>query len=138
MTQIPVMSAAAIQQVIAGHFPGLLGVELLEVGPERVIGRLPVRPEICTVGGILHGGAVMGFAKALGEFGATITFVAAIPGQTRTIASALATKPNRMIPRRKTTSVTQDRVSRIPPSGPPLGTTPIVMKPMPATARIAV
>ncbi len=34
-------------------------------------------------------GAVMGFAKALGEFGATITFVAAIPGQTRTIASAV-------------------------------------------------
>lgn len=32
---------------------------------------------------------VMGFAKALGEFGATITFVAAIPGQTRTLASAI-------------------------------------------------
>ena len=34
--------------------------------------------------------AVMGFAKALGEFGATITFVASIPGQTRTLASAIA------------------------------------------------
>ena len=34
-------------------------------------------------------GAVMGFAKALGEFGATITFVASIPGQTRTLASAI-------------------------------------------------
>lgn len=33
--------------------------------------------------------AVLGFAKALGEFGATITFAAAIPGQTRTIASAI-------------------------------------------------
>lgn len=33
--------------------------------------------------------AVMGFAKALGEFGATITFVASIPGQTRTLASAI-------------------------------------------------
>jgi len=33
--------------------------------------------------------AVMGFAKALGEFGATITFVAAIPGQTQTIPSAI-------------------------------------------------
>ena len=34
-------------------------------------------------------GAVLGFAKALGEFGATITFVAAIPGQTRTIPTAI-------------------------------------------------
>jgi molybdate transport system permease protein len=32
---------------------------------------------------------VLGFAKALGEFGATITFVAAIPGQTETIPSAI-------------------------------------------------
>jgi molybdate transport system permease protein len=34
-------------------------------------------------------GTVLGFAKALGEFGATITFVAAIPGQTQTIPSAI-------------------------------------------------
>lgn len=40
------------------------------------------------VPGILAG-AVLGFAKALGEFGATITFVASIPGQTQTIPSAI-------------------------------------------------
>ena len=34
-------------------------------------------------------GAVLGFAKALGEFGATITFAAAIPGQTQTIPTAI-------------------------------------------------
>lgn len=34
-------------------------------------------------------GAVLCFAKALGEFGATITFVSSIPGETRTLASAL-------------------------------------------------
>ncbi|MDX8347312.1 molybdate ABC transporter permease subunit [Cognatiyoonia sp. IB215446] len=38
--------------------------------------------------GILAG-AILGFAKALGEFGATITFVAAIPGETQTIPSAI-------------------------------------------------
>ena len=32
------------------------------------------------------GGAVLGFAKALGEFGATITFVSNIPGETQTIS----------------------------------------------------
>lgn len=36
-------------------------------------------------------GAVMGFAKAMGEFGATITFVANIPGQTQTLPIAIWT-----------------------------------------------
>lgn len=40
--------------------------------------------------GILAG-AVMGFAKAMGEFGATITFVANIPDQTQTLPSAIWT-----------------------------------------------
>lgn len=34
-------------------------------------------------------GAVLAFAKALGEFGATITFVASIPGETRTLPLAI-------------------------------------------------
>ncbi len=34
-------------------------------------------------------GAVLCFAKALGEFGATITFVSSIPGETRTLPSAI-------------------------------------------------
>jgi len=34
-------------------------------------------------------GAVLAFAKAMGEFGATITFVANIPGQTQTLPSAI-------------------------------------------------
>ena len=36
-------------------------------------------------------GAILGFAKALGEFGATITFVSNIPGQTRTLPQAIYT-----------------------------------------------
>ncbi|UWQ16454.1 molybdate ABC transporter permease subunit [Jannaschia sp. M317] len=38
--------------------------------------------------GILAG-MTLGFAKAFGEFGATITFVASIPGETRTLPSAI-------------------------------------------------
>jgi molybdate transport system permease protein len=34
-------------------------------------------------------GMIVGFAKALGEFGATITFVSNIPGETQTISSAI-------------------------------------------------
>ena len=40
--------------------------------------------------GILAG-MVLGFAKALGEFGATITFVSNIPGETQTLALAIYT-----------------------------------------------
>jgi molybdate transport system permease protein len=40
--------------------------------------------------GILAG-AVLAFAKALGEFGATITFVSNIPGETQTIPTAIYT-----------------------------------------------
>jgi len=36
-------------------------------------------------------GAVLGFAKAMGEFGATITFVSNIPGQTQTLPTAIYT-----------------------------------------------
>ncbi|MGV7196724.1 MULTISPECIES: molybdate ABC transporter permease subunit [Xanthomonas] len=37
----------------------------------------------------LVAGMVLAFAKALGEFGATITFVSNIPGQTQTLSSAI-------------------------------------------------
>ncbi len=43
-----------------------------------------------TLPGILVG-AVLGFARCLGEFGATITFAANIPGETRTIPLAIYT-----------------------------------------------
>ena len=40
--------------------------------------------------GILAG-VLIGFAKALGEFGATITFVSNIPGETQTLPTAIYT-----------------------------------------------
>ncbi len=39
----------------------------------------------------LAAGTILGFAKAMGEFGATITFVSSIPGQTQTIPTAIYT-----------------------------------------------
>lgn len=47
-----------------------LGIEILEATKEKVVGRLKVRPEICTSGHILHGGAIMAFADTLGATGA--------------------------------------------------------------------
>ena len=40
-------------------------------------------------------GLIIGFAKSLGEFGATITFVSNIPGETQTLALAIYTQLER-------------------------------------------
>ena len=58
-----------IQQALAPLFPGLMGVTLTEASPERVVATLAVRPDLCTTGAILHGGAVMAFADTLGAVG---------------------------------------------------------------------
>ena len=50
-------------------FANLMGVEIIERDKTRVIGRLTVREDLCTAGGILHGGAFMAFADALGAVG---------------------------------------------------------------------
>lgn len=47
-------------------FARLLGLEIVSAAPDRVVGRLVVRPELCTVPDILHGGAIMAFADTLG------------------------------------------------------------------------
>lgn len=50
-------------------FSNLMGVEIVERTKARVRGRLMVRDDLCTAGGILHGGAYMAFADALGAIG---------------------------------------------------------------------
>jgi 1,4-dihydroxy-2-naphthoyl-CoA hydrolase len=62
----------SVQQALQPLFPGLLGMQLSEVGPERVVASMEVRAELCTTGDVLHGGAIMAFADTLG---AVATFV---------------------------------------------------------------
>ena len=49
-----------------GMFGGMLGVRFVEAAPERVVAELLVRDDMCTVPGIMHGGAIMAFADELG------------------------------------------------------------------------
>ena len=114
------MSAiAVIQELIKPLFPGLMGMQLTEVTPERIIASMEVRPELCTVGEILHGGALMAFADTLGgiatfvnlERGARTTtiesktnFLGAMPVGTRIIGECTP------LHRGKTTMVWQTRV----------------------------
>ena len=59
-------AAAAMQERLKGLFADTLGMRFLEVTPERVRAELTVREELCTVPGIMHGGAIMAFADTLG------------------------------------------------------------------------
>ncbi len=47
-------------------FAQLMGIEIVSTAPEKVIGRMTVRDEICTRPAVLHGGAAMAFADTLG------------------------------------------------------------------------
>ena len=75
------MDVQALQQRIAPMFPGTMGVQLQSVEPERVVATMVVTPGLCTAGEILHGGAYMAFADALGAIGTVVNLQA---GQTTT------------------------------------------------------
>ena len=64
--------AQQTQERLKGILPGLLGIQLVEVTPDRVLATLKVRPELCTTGKILHGGTIMAFADTLGAIGTVV------------------------------------------------------------------
>jgi uncharacterized protein (TIGR00369 family) len=61
--------AEQAQQQFKGLFPDVLGIRMLEATPEKVVAELTVRDELCTIPGVMHGGAVMAFADTLGAVG---------------------------------------------------------------------
>src|SRR5438874_9406634 len=58
------MDLSALQAAMP--FANLLGVELAAAAPDEVRGTLAWSADLCTTGGVLHGGAVMGLADSLG------------------------------------------------------------------------
>jgi uncharacterized protein (TIGR00369 family) len=62
----------APRQFTPQPFSTLMGVEVTEASRDRVRARLKVRPDLCTSGGILHGGAIMAFADMMGATGASL------------------------------------------------------------------
>ncbi len=99
-----------MRQRFKGLLPDLLGMELTEVTRDKVLAAMTVRPELCTVGGALHGGAIMAFADTLGALatfanmpeGARTTtiesktnFVGAAPVHSRVTGEAVAVHKGR-------------------------------------------
>ncbi|HVL58153.1 MAG TPA: PaaI family thioesterase [Burkholderiaceae bacterium] len=74
-----------LQQRLAGLFPDLLGIEFVAAGADGVTARLRVRDALCTVNGVLHGGAAMAFADTLGAVATVLNLPEG--GSTTTIES---------------------------------------------------
>ena len=74
-----------LQDTTKGLFPELIGVEFKEASADSLRATMLVRDSLCTTPGVLHGGAIMGFADTLGAYGA---FLNLEPGaRTTTIES---------------------------------------------------
>ena len=82
------LSVESFQQILDPLFPGLMGVRIVAIAPERVVAELTVRPDLCTTGGILHGGACMAFADTLGAVGTVLN----MPQGKRTTTTDSSTK----------------------------------------------
>ncbi len=66
----------------AGTLPGLLGVELLEVAPDRVASRLAVRAALLAPNGYLHAATVVALADTSCGYGTLASLPAAAEGFT--------------------------------------------------------
>jgi uncharacterized protein (TIGR00369 family) len=71
----------AVTERFKGTLGELLGIRFVEAGPERVVAELTYRPDLTTIGGSLHGGALMALADTVG---ATATVLNLPPGATTT------------------------------------------------------
>jgi 1,4-dihydroxy-2-naphthoyl-CoA hydrolase len=112
--------ATQIQERLKGILPELLGIQLVEVTPDRVLATLEVRPDLCTTGGILHGGSIMAFADTLGAVGTVVNMppghgTATIESKTNFIGGAAlgttVTGESTPVHKGRTTQVWQTRIT---------------------------
>ncbi|HEY8050455.1 MAG TPA: PaaI family thioesterase [Ramlibacter sp.] len=80
--------AQALQKFLAPLLPGLMGIKLLSVSEDKVLAEMKVRPDLCTTGGICHGGAYMAFADTLGAVGTVMS----LPEGAKTTTTDSSTK----------------------------------------------
>jgi uncharacterized protein (TIGR00369 family) len=76
-------------------FATLLGIEFLTAAKDCVTAAMLVRPDLCTVNGVIHGGAIMAFADTLGAAGTVLNLQGAagtttIESKTNFLAAAPA------------------------------------------------
>jgi uncharacterized protein (TIGR00369 family) len=114
------MSPEELNKLLEPIFPGLMGVQVTEATKEKVVATMQVRPELCTSGRVLHGGAYMAFADTLGALGTLVnlppnTRTTTIESKTNFLGAAPAgtrvTGESTPLHRGKTTMVWQTRIT---------------------------
>jgi len=88
------LDAATITERFKGTLSDMMGIRFVEASPERVVAELDWREDLTTVGGALHGGALMAFADTVG---AAATVINLPPGAATT---TLESKTNFFAPGR--------------------------------------
>jgi 1,4-dihydroxy-2-naphthoyl-CoA hydrolase len=74
------LAAEDFQKHMAPLFPGLMGIKILAANKDKIVASMRVRPDLCTSGGLCHGGAYMALADTLGAIGTVVN----LPPNTRT------------------------------------------------------
>jgi 1,4-dihydroxy-2-naphthoyl-CoA hydrolase len=74
------LAAEDFEKQMAPLFPGLMGIKILEASKDKIVASMRVRPDLCTSGGLCHGGAYMALADTLGAIGTVVN----LPPNTRT------------------------------------------------------
>jgi uncharacterized protein (TIGR00369 family) len=103
-------------------FADLIGIRIISVSPDKIVAELPVTATLVNRNGVLHGGALMGFADNLGGTAATANLPES-GGSTATIESKtnffagipegdVAKAECTPLHRGRTTTVWQTRITR--------------------------
>jgi uncharacterized protein (TIGR00369 family) len=74
-------AAEAINDHLKGLLGDVLGVKVVEARKDKVVAEFAWRPDLCTTGGILHGGTLMAVAD---QVGAVAAFLNLPPGASTT------------------------------------------------------
>jgi uncharacterized protein (TIGR00369 family) len=82
------MDIEEIKENLKGTFSDLLGLRLIETGPDRVVAELQIRDDLRTWGGAVHGGTLMAVADTVGAVATAVN----LPAQAGT--TTLETKTN--------------------------------------------
>jgi len=79
------MSNAQLQAMAASMpFAAHIGLELVEAGKDKVVGKVNVAADKCTAGGIAHGGFLMTLADCVGAVAAFLNLPEGAKGTTTT------------------------------------------------------
>src|SRR5258708_12274537 len=79
---LPIMTPLERVNSMKMPFAELKGVTFTEAEKDRVVARMLVRPDLCTLGNTIHGGAIMALADSVGAAATVINLPADAKGTT--------------------------------------------------------